>query len=125
MAYPNVLAGAWRILMYFFGLYFPEPFPVSPRWSLRSQGWKIWLWIGAIPLAFFSLAETVVRIGEVNNYERVAPIYRMAVPFRGYLQVMAYILVSTFFSAIGMKSVLAISAEAKRRLRFFDLGTSL
>jgi len=125
MAYHNVLAGAWPILMYFFGLYFPEPFPVSPRWSLRSQGWKIWLWIGAIPLAFFSLAETVVRIGEISNYERVEPIYRMAIPFRGYLQVMAYILVSTFFAAIGMKSGLAISADAKRRLRLLYLGTSL
>src|SRR5260370_9245431 len=38
---------------------------------------------------------------------------------------MAYILVSTFFAAIGMKCGLAISADAKRRLRLLYLGTRL
>ncbi|HTD21207.1 MAG TPA: SpoIIE family protein phosphatase [Terriglobales bacterium] len=126
MAYHAVLAGAWPIFMYLFGLYFPEPFPPAPRWSFRNLVWKIWLWIGVVPLAIFGLAGgTIVRIGEMTNYQLVAPIYHLALPIGPYLQVMAYILVTIFFVAIGAKSSLAISADAKRRLRLLYLGSAL
>jgi sigma-B regulation protein RsbU (phosphoserine phosphatase) len=125
-AYNKMLSSAWPILVYLFGLRFPEPFPASPRWSLRNLGWKIWFWIGVIPLAIFSLAGTVLRIGEMSNYQAVAPINHLITPWIGrYLQIMAYILVGSFFAAIGIKSGLAISADAKRRLRLLYLGTSL
>lgn len=122
--YHTMLNHAWPTFMYLFGLRFPEPFPASPRWSLRNLAWKVWFWIGVIPLAIFSLVGTVTAIGEMTNYQSVVLLDRLVAPLGRYLQVIVYILVSTFFAAIGTKSGLAISADAKRRLRLLYFGTT-
>jgi phosphoserine phosphatase RsbU/P len=119
MIYHALLARAWPIFMCLFGLYFPEPFPASSRWSiLRSAAF----WIGVIPFTIYGLITTVIAVLEITNYHAAAPLLRFTQFFPGFI---AYLLVSVFFAAIGIKSGLAISRDAKRRLRLLYLGAAL
>jgi sigma-B regulation protein RsbU (phosphoserine phosphatase) len=127
MTYHRLLATSWPIFMYFFGLYFPEPFPASFRKSgfLRNLWWKALFWIGVIPQAIAGVTDTVTSVGELYNYRAVAPLYSAVWRFEFYAGLMSFLLVSVFFAAISIKIKLAISTDAKRRLRLLYFGTTL
>jgi len=127
MIYHSLLANTWPIFMYFFGLYFPEPFPASFRKSgfLRNLWWKALFWIGVIPLAITSVTDTVIHVGALDNYRAVAPLFTAVWRLEFYAGLMAFLLVSVFFAAISIKIRLAISTDAKRRLRLLYFGTTL
>jgi phosphoserine phosphatase RsbU/P len=116
-----LLAILWPVSMFFLGMYFPEPFPAGHR--LR-RAWKLAAWILALPFAIFSVALGATTVVGTFNYTAAARLYRILHPWLGVHQVLAYVLVSSFFTAIFTKSAMAISQDARRRLRLLYWGTT-
>ena len=122
MLYHSLMSNAWPVCMYFFGLYFPEPFPRGSRWR---AAWNWIFWIAILPLAISYLAAAVVAVGEMANYATVAPIQRFLSAFRVYTQFLPFVAILTFFAAIFIKFSAEISVDSKRRLRLLYWGTTI
>jgi sigma-B regulation protein RsbU (phosphoserine phosphatase) len=122
MVYHSLLANAWPICMYFFGFYFPEPFPLGSRWRVI---WKWIFWIAILPLALSYLAAAVVAVGEMSSYAAVAPIQSFLSGFHVYTQFLPFIAILTFFAAMFIKFSAEISVDSKRRLRLLYWGTAI
>ena len=122
MFYNQTLATLWPASMFLLGMYFPEQFPPNNRMRLI---WKLTACFLAIPFVVFSTALVVVAVTEVSDYAAAARLYRtmhtLLIPY----QVLTYVLVSSFFTAIFTKSSMAISRDARRRLRLLYWGTTV
>ena len=121
MIYHAGLGYAWPVLMYFFGKLFPEEFPPQSTWR---KIWRALFWLAVIPDIALGLPQLVVKVGGIAGYSRVMPIYLWLQHLAWVAQAMAYILVSSFFAAIGIKSSFA-TLDAQRRLRVLYWGTSI
>jgi phosphoserine phosphatase RsbU/P len=114
MVYHTTVAAAWPIFMFLFGFYFPEPFP---RYT-RMGPWRKWIPILVIAPILVVITYTVAAsVAEMTDYahaqELVQSFRPLSIPLRIYL----YCVVGFgFFSSIFMKSSMAISRDAKRRL---------
>ena len=117
--YETILEAAFPIIIYLFGRFFPEPFP---RGSRYERGWNILLWCAVVPFAIVSFWGIVINVGALGHYHAVTGIYRVLKPFEIVGQVSAYVLIGSFFSAIGIKLGFSQSADARRRLRFLYWG---
>jgi phosphoserine phosphatase RsbU/P len=117
--YEQLLEAAFPILIFLFGRDFPEPFARNSRYD---YGWRLLLWLCAVPFAVIALAGIVVAIGTLDNYRSVAGLNQFLKPFGTYAEVCVYILIASFFSAMGIKLGLTQSPDAKRRLRFLYWG---
>jgi sigma-B regulation protein RsbU (phosphoserine phosphatase) len=123
MAYHMALAAGWVIFMFLFGFFFPEPFP----FYTRMGEWR--KWIPALVIAPI-LAEVtfaiVVSITEMTDYahaqEMVQRFHPFDIPLRIYLYCVAGF---GFFGSIFTKSSMAISRDAKRRLRLLYWGATV
>jgi sigma-B regulation protein RsbU (phosphoserine phosphatase) len=117
----HLLAGNfWSIAMMLFGLYFPEPFPNKDR-----PLWK-WLKWGLIALMVVcSLPEVLVKTIDVENYAAVEWLSRREGPFDTASSLLSFVAVSIFFISISIKGRLAVSRDAKRRLRLLYLGCTI
>src|SRR5262249_19287231 len=119
--YSAMMRNLWPVCMLFFGLYFPEAFPPARA--------RIWLWLAKrilVPLLVANgLAEIVVAIGQMNNYARVARLDAFRQPFEPGLFVLLLVAIGSFFWSIWAKSGMAVSADAKRRLRLLSWGTTV
>jgi sigma-B regulation protein RsbU (phosphoserine phosphatase) len=62
---------------------------------------------------------------EISSYTAAASLYRIVHPFWIPYQAVMYVLVSSFFTAIFTKSSMAISRDARRRLRLLYWGTTV
>jgi sigma-B regulation protein RsbU (phosphoserine phosphatase) len=122
MFYSQTLAVLWPASMFFLGMYFPEQFPPNHRMRLI---WKLTAWFLALPFAVCSMAIVAVAVIEMSNYAAAASLYRTLHPLLVPLQVLTYLLVSSFFTAIFTKSSTAISQDARRRLRLLYWGTTV
>ena len=110
----------WAIAMLLFGLYFPEPFPNQDRPLLK------WLKWGLIALLVVSaLPEIIVKTIDVENYAAVEWLSRRAAPFYAANSILAFVAVGIFFSSIFAKGSMAVSRDAKRRLRLLYLGSTI
>ncbi|HZL68576.1 MAG TPA: SpoIIE family protein phosphatase [Candidatus Limnocylindrales bacterium] len=115
-------AEAWVAFMFLFGFYFPEPLPYFTRPGL----WRKWLpWIVVAPYGVYALFVVRIAIGDMVDYASVEPLQHalslLTIPMRLY----AYCLVGAFFALIFAKSAIAISADAKRRLRLLYWGAAV
>src|SRR6516164_6668911 len=119
--YYAVMSKLWPVCMLLFGLYFPEPFPPTRA--------RFWVWLAKrvlVPLLVADgLAEIAIAIGRMDNYARVAPLDALRQPFEQALFVLSLLAVGSFFSCIWAKSSMAVSADAKRRLRLLAWGTTV
>jgi phosphoserine phosphatase RsbU/P len=122
MLYESTLEALFPIAIYLFGRYFPEPFPQGSRYD---YGWRALLWFCALPFAIMSLAGVALSIGALSNYRSVAGFYTILRPLRIPAQICAFILIGSFFSAMGIKLGLSKSPDAARRLRFLYWGAAL
>jgi sigma-B regulation protein RsbU (phosphoserine phosphatase) len=117
--YESILSGAFPIILFLFGRFFPEPFPHG---STHDKIWKALLWLCALPFAIVILFNVAVAVRSPSDYQAVAGLRgvldHLAVP----TQLLGYILVSSFFAAMGIKLGLTQSPDAKRRLRFLYWG---
>ena len=119
MLYESILMVTFPIAIFLFGRYFPEPFP---RGSTYDKVWKALQWLCAPPFAFISLGGVAANVGALSSYQSVAGLSSFLKPFGTAGQIFAYVLVGSFFSAMGIKLGLTQSPDARRRLRFLYWG---
>jgi len=122
VGYNMALRSAWPAFMFLFGFFFPEPLPF-----FRLPGaWRRWApWIAIAPFALFGLGFVAVAVAELTNYSAAQPIYRILGRFDLATTLYAMCLVSGFFALIFSKSSIAISPDAKRRLRLLYWGATI
>ena len=119
--YESILQTAFPISIFLFGRYFPEAFPQGSRYETM---WKAMQWLFAVPFGILSIFGIVVAAGSLQDYHSVARLHQGMRPFEIYEQICVYILIGSFFSAMGIKLGLSQSADARRRLRFLYWGAT-
>ncbi len=120
MLYHSGFGYMFTISMFFFGRYFPEPFPPERIWD---KLWRIMQWVLVLPYAVFVACVIAISIGDLDHYQAVAPLDRHLSGTFG--SVAPFVLVSTFFAAIFMKYSMSRSVDAKRRLRILYWGATI
>jgi sigma-B regulation protein RsbU (phosphoserine phosphatase) len=122
VGYKAALGAAWPIFMFLFGFFFPEPLP----FFRRPGSWRRWVpWIVIAPYAIYGLSVAAISVGQLTNYSSGVPIYRAFHQVTGAILLYMYCLVGSFFGFIFAKSAIAISPDAKRRLRLLYWGTTI
>ncbi len=121
LTYHLLFYSAIPAFLFLFGFFFPEPLP----FFARDGSWGKWLpWIVVIPFEILALIYVAVMVGGLttNSLARFSPIlHSLAIPMALY----QIALVGAFFFFIVTKSVIAISADAKRRLRLLYWGAAV
>jgi sigma-B regulation protein RsbU (phosphoserine phosphatase) len=120
--YYLVIYGAMPAFLFLFGFFFPEPLP----FFTRAGWWGKWLpWIVVIPNEICALVYMAAVVGGLT----IGPVARLFGPILDSLAVgmlfYQMALVGAFFFFIVTKSVIAISADAKRRLRLLYWGAAV
>lgn len=119
--YHIMLGGLVPVMMFLFGRFFPEPFPVRRL----DQIWKVLQWALAVPFALFVLLASIESAIDLSSYRSAAPLEHATHPFDRVLQVFGYVLVSSFFAAMGTKYGISRSPDARRRLRILYWGATI
>jgi sigma-B regulation protein RsbU (phosphoserine phosphatase) len=119
--YETVLSALFPIIIFLFGRFFPEPFPRGTRYD---RVWRAIQWLCALPFAALTLSGVILEVGSLSDYRSVAGIGAVLDRFEPVAQILAYILVGSFFAAMGIKQGLSKSPDAKRRLRFLYWGAT-
>jgi sigma-B regulation protein RsbU (phosphoserine phosphatase) len=117
--YETALNSLFPIVMFLFGRFFPEPFP---RGSNSDRVFRAIQWLCAVPFAMLALAGVVVEVASLSDYRSIAGMGAVLAHLEPVIQVLAYILVGSFFSAMGIKLGMSKSPDAERRLRFLYWG---
>ncbi|MGA7077155.1 MAG: SpoIIE family protein phosphatase [Terriglobales bacterium] len=122
MAYHTTLAAAWPIFMFLFGFYFPEPFP---RYT-RMGAWRKWIPMLVIaPILVVVTYMVAASVAEMTDYAHAQEVVQSFRPFSIPLRIYLYCVVGFgFFASIFMKSSMAISRDAKRRLLLLYWGAT-
>ena len=115
IAFYKLFEGAWPIWMMLFGIYFPERFSFDIR-----VPWVKWLLI--LPLGFFVVVNTILFVGNAEDYRSIQGLHRAVAPFQTVRSVMAFIAIGVLFFCLGWKRGTATNPDAKRRLRLLLLG---
>ena len=119
--YYLLIYSAMPALLFLFGYFFPEPLP----FFARAGPWVKWLpWIVVIPYEIYALGYVAVVVGGLTaspSTQWLGPIFdSVATPIVLY----ELALVVAFFVFIVTKSVIAVSTDAKRRLRLLYWGAA-
>jgi phosphoserine phosphatase RsbU/P len=112
---------SWLGWLFLLGVFFPEPFPATLRW--KWWNWMLWT---VVPLWVVSaLANMVSFVMELHSIRSAIPLNR----FLGHIGVLRhlvnFLMVLGFLACIGAKYRMALSADAKRRLRVLSAGTAV
>ena len=119
-AYRAAVGTAWPIFMLLFGLYFPEPFPgKEPPWLTWSKRSVISV------LTAFCFLSVVVQLGELENFSTVAFLAALLQRFGKLQFILSFAATGAFFAAISVKMRMAVTPDAKRRLRLLYVGSSI
>ena len=121
-AYAMVLIYLWPVFMFLFGLYFPEPLPFLARWGVWGRRFP---WLIITPYFLVSLADIALAIGSLESFHSVEPLYRVLHPLQIPHSIYEFCLIGAFFAFIGTKSGMAISPDARRRLRLLYWGATV
>jgi sigma-B regulation protein RsbU (phosphoserine phosphatase) len=123
MAYRSGLGAGWPIFMFLFGFFFPEPFPFYTK--MRSS--RKWIPVLVIaPILVYVLLVVSVSITEMTDYARARDILQEFHVLDAVLRTYLYFVVGFgFFSSIFTKSAMAVSQDAKRRLRLLYWGATV
>jgi phosphoserine phosphatase RsbU/P len=114
------LTTTWPIFMLLFGLYFPEPFP-----GKEAAFWK-WAKRTLIPgLIAFSVAYIVEGVGELESFASVATIAAALTRLSKLQFFLSFAATGGFFAAMATKTSMAVTPDARRRLRLLQWGTSI
>jgi len=116
--YHTFFHSAWPVWMVLLGIYFPEPFPSGTRWR-----WWEWLkWGLAVPLALYTLVDIALSLGRMERFALVAPLeYPLQAP-RRVVAGMTLAAGASLFVCAAAKLAMAVSRDAKRRLRLLLAG---
>ncbi|MDQ2841567.1 MAG: GAF domain-containing protein, partial [Acidobacteriota bacterium] len=112
---------SWLGWLFLLGIFFPEPFPSA----VRGKWWN-WLLGTVLPLwAVFALAHVVSFVTELYSIRAAMPINRFLGQIHVVGQLLNFLMVAGFLACIGTKYRMALSADAKRRLRVLYAGTAV
>jgi phosphoserine phosphatase RsbU/P len=120
--YHSLLGLGFPILMYLFGRFFPEPFPAGGRYA---KTWRAGQWVVALPYALITLLGTLVAVVQLHDYSAVAAVGAFLKRVEPGADVLSFLLIGSFFAAMGMKLRLDQSRDARRRLRLVYLGATV
>jgi phosphoserine phosphatase RsbU/P len=116
----------WSLAMFLFGLYFPQPFPERQLRFLGNQRlWWSFKWTMIVLISAAALPQVVLKTIEVDNYAAVEGLNQRLLPLDTVGTVLDIIAVSVFFMSIFVKGSLAVSRDAKRRLRLLYFGACI
>ena len=119
-AYRVGVASTWPLFMLLFGLYFPEPFPG------KESAWWRWTLRVVIPLLIAdSLTSVIVAVGELENFASVARLSALMDHLSKLSFLLTFGAVGSFFACIAARLSMAVTPDAKRRLRLLQWGTSI
>src|SRR5262249_36871693 len=118
MFYAQIFGSTWPISFTLFGIYFAERLP----WEQRF-GWIKWVLL--MPMALFTLGATGVQIAEAFDLRSLAPASRVVLRAAPLVLRVAICAVSFFFLAMGWKSGLTTSSDARRRIRLLYWGATI
>jgi len=123
MMYRSALGSSWPIFMFLFGFYFPEPFPFYSR----MRAWRICIPLLVIAPLFVNVYFFVaISLTDMTDYARARQMVQRFHPLQTPLAIYTFCVVGFgFFSAIFTKSAIAISPDAKRRLRLLYWGATV
>jgi sigma-B regulation protein RsbU (phosphoserine phosphatase) len=119
LLYQLILEAIFPIAIYLFGRFFPEPFPRGSRYDYI---WRALQWCCALPFALIALTGVIITIGGASDYRSVNGLYTTLKFLRTPSLILTFVLVGSFFSAMGIKLGLSKSPDAARRLRFLYWG---
>jgi phosphoserine phosphatase RsbU/P len=122
MLYHVALGSMLPLVMFLFGRFFPEPF--EPRSSF-DRIWRTMQWAMAVPFTVFALIGAVESVIGLSNYRAAWAIESKTHPLDGVMQVFVYMLIGSFFAALGTKYGKSHSPDARRRLRIFYWGSTV
>ena len=118
----HVLLGSMLpVTMYLFGRYFPEPFPPGGSFD---RIWRFIQWAVALPFAIGAMVGVVESVAGLSSYRAIAPLEHSTHWLDGILQTLSYVLIGSFFAAMGTKYGLSRSPDARRRLRILYWGAT-
>jgi sigma-B regulation protein RsbU (phosphoserine phosphatase) len=120
--YSSALINSFPILMFWFGRDFPEPFAKGSRYD---RVWSIQQWLLVLPFAVVAFPGIVISVGQLSDYSFAAPLARLIDRLGRIPDILAYLLIGSFFAAMGIKLRLSKSCDARRRLHFLYWGTTL
>ncbi len=112
-------ASALPIWLLLFGMYFPEPLPAG---RYRSR-WERVKWIIGAPLGLLVTADVITSVGELENFAAVGFLERLPHAFRIAEVMLIYMACGSPIGLIVTKYSLALSADARRRLRLLIAGS--
>lgn len=120
--YHITLGSMLPVTMFLFGRAFPEPFAAG---RIQAKIWNVLLWAVMAPyilLASMTVLEVVISL---NSYRTAMALIDQATHrFERIGLVFPYILIGSFFAAMGAKNGASQSADARRRLRVLYWGTT-
>ena len=119
LLYELILEAIFPVVIYLFGRFFPEPFPQGSRYDYI---WRALQWCCALPFALIALTGVIITIGGPSDYRSVNGLYKTLRFLRTPSLILTFVLVGSFFSAMGIKLGLSKSPDAARRLRFLYWG---
>jgi sigma-B regulation protein RsbU (phosphoserine phosphatase) len=123
MGYRTTLSVSWPIFMFLFGFFFPEPFPF---WTRLGPWRQLIPWLVIAPAVVGGVVMVWISVLQMTSYPAAQQIYHKFRPWQTPLQLYLYCVVGLgFFTAIFTKSSMAISRDAKRRLRLLYWGTTV
>ena len=122
MLYHATLDAVFPIAIFLFGRYFPEPFPKT---SIYEPAWKVQFWLLAVPFSVFGIESVIVRMRDLDSYRSVYRLNSYFRPFDRLADLLVYLLIGSFFAAIGIKWNLTKSPDARRRLRLLYWGATI
>ncbi|HSM79709.1 MAG TPA: GAF domain-containing SpoIIE family protein phosphatase, partial [Bryobacteraceae bacterium] len=117
--YNSAMNQSWPVWMVLFGLYFPERFPAG-KWRKATT---LLGWVVVAPLSLAAVIGTWVSVRSVGSYQSVEAIVRVSERLDTLETVLTYTALAAFLAALVVKYFLAISRDAKRRLRIVYLGS--
>jgi sigma-B regulation protein RsbU (phosphoserine phosphatase) len=114
IAYDVLMATTWFIWMMLFGIYFPERVAFD-----RRHPWMKWLVMA--PIALFGVLRTIASLAAAEGL-RVAPVTALLSAVGSLPLLFTMPAMAVFFTALGIKSGQASTADARRRLRLVYWG---
>jgi phosphoserine phosphatase RsbU/P len=119
--YSQFEANSWLGWLFLLVIFFPEPFPASLRW--KWWNWMLWT---VVPLwAVSALANMVSFVMELHSIRSAIPLNRFLAHMGALRHLVNFLMVLGFLACIVAKYRLALSADAKRRLRVLSAGTAV
>src|SRR5215471_8992509 len=122
MFYHASLGSLLPLVMFLFGRFFPEPFAPDTLWD---KAWKVQQWVLAVPFTIFAMVGAIESVIDLSSYRSAVVLERATHPFDRAMQVVVYLLIGSFFAAMGFKYGVSRSSDARRRLRILWWGAAI